>query len=166
MGRVGRPHGVQGELSLDLASLSPLEMHDVGRFTWRGRDGAERPLTLVTARPTTGRLLVRFEGIDTREAAAELTNGTLLAERAALPDPGPGKAYAFQLIGLRVTRPDGSELGVIEDVMDVAGQAIYRVRGAREHLIPARPEFVAGVDLAAGEVRVHLPEGFEDLGSA
>ena len=163
VGRVGRPHGLRGELSLDQVPLEPLEMHDIRHFTWRGPDGATRPLTLATARPVTGRLLVKFVGIETREDAAQLTQGTLLAPRAALPDPGPGVAYAFQLVGLRVVREDGSELGVVEDVMGSPGQALYRVKGAREHLIPARPEFVTHVDLAGGVMHVHLPPGFEEL---
>lgn len=161
--RVGRPHGVNGELSLDRVSLTPVELHAVKRFVWRGRDGAERPLTLHAARPTTGRVLAHFTGVADRRAAAALTGGTLLAERGLLPDPGPGVAYAFQLAGLEVRREDGSVMGRLAEVLDAGGQTLYRVRGEREWLVPARPEFVKQVDLQGGVVTVTLPAGFEEL---
>ena len=44
VGRIGRPHGVQGELALDGCPLTPLELHDIGEFTWQGRGGRTRSL--------------------------------------------------------------------------------------------------------------------------
>ncbi|HET7226953.1 MAG TPA: ribosome maturation factor RimM [Candidatus Eisenbacteria bacterium] len=161
--RVGRPHGVHGELSLDRVSLTPIELHAVREFTWRGARGDTRALTVHTARPATGRMLVHFQGVADREAAARLTGGALLAERARLPDPGPGVAYAFQLVGLEVRREDGAALGTLAEVLELGGQTLYRVRGARELLIPARPEFVKQVDVTGGVVTVTLPPGFEEL---
>jgi 16S rRNA processing protein RimM len=108
-------------------------------------------------------MLVRFEGIASREAAAALVNGTLWSEEAALPDPGPGVAYAFQLVGLAVETAEGRALGTLEAVITTAANPIYVVRGERELLIPAAPGVVQRVDLAAGRVVVSLPPGLEDL---
>jgi 16S rRNA processing protein RimM len=166
IGRLGRPHGVHGELGLDGSALTPLELHAVKTFTWRGRDGATRPLTLATARPMGGakaaRMLVRFHGSETREDAAALTNGDLMAERASLPDPGPNVAYTFQLIGLEVVTADGRRLGVLEDVVHTAGHPVYVVRGERELLVPATAEVLRRVDLAGGTITVELPAGLEE----
>jgi 16S rRNA processing protein RimM len=109
------------------------------------------------------RMLVRFAGIDDRDHAAELTKGELLAERAALPDPGPGVMYTFQLIGLRVETEDGRALGTLADVMPTGAHPIYVVRGARELLVPATAETVRRVDLEAGVITVTLPAGLEEL---
>jgi len=144
-------------------TLTPLEMHAVKQFVWRGRDGAERALRLRTARPVTGRMLVHFDGVADRAGAAALTGGTLLAQRAQLPDPGPDVAYAFQLAGLEVRREDGTVMGRLVEVLEGGGQSLYRIRGEREWLVPARPEFVKRVDLAGGVVTVALPAGFEEL---
>ncbi len=163
IGRLGKTHGVQGELNLDGVSLTPLELHAVKRFTWRRPGQPERTLTLATARPAVPRLLVRFEGVEQREQAAELVNGELWAPPAALPDPGPGTTYTFRLIGLRVETEDGRSLGVVEDVITTGGQPIYQVRGERELLVPGAPGVVKSVDLEAGRMVVALPPGLEEL---
>jgi len=163
VGRLGRPHGVDGEQYLDGCSLTPLELHAVKRFTWRGATGETRALVLHTARPAAARLLVRFDGVATREAAAELVNGELWVERSALPDPGPGTAYTFQLIGLRVETTEGRVLGTLEAVVNAGPQPVYMVQGERELMVPGSPGVVKRVDLAAGVMVVDLPPGLEDL---
>ena len=163
IGRLGRPHGVQGELDLDRVSLTPLELHAIRHFVWRRAGAADRALTLLTARPAVARVLVRFEGVTVREQAAGLTNGELWAERAALPDPGPGTAYTFQLVGLRVETAEGRSLGVIAEVVTAGAQPVYVVRGARELLVPGAPGIVKRVDLEAGLMVVDLPAGLEEL---
>jgi 16S rRNA processing protein RimM len=150
-------------MALDGASLTPLELHAVKDFTWRGLKGATRTLALATARPTQGRMLVRFDGIEDRDQAAELTSGFLLAEADRLPDPGPGVAYTFQLIGLEVRTTDGRSLGRLEDIVATGAHPIYVVRGERELLVPATPDVVRAVDLAGGTITVELPAGLEDL---
>ena len=163
IGRLGRPHGVHGELNLDGASFTPLELHALRTFVWRRAGLAERALTLETARPANARVLVRFAGVASREQAAELVNGELWVESAALPDPGPTTAYTFQLIGLRVETGAGRVLGRIADVVTTAGQPIYVVQGERELLVPGAPGVVTRMDLAAGLMVVELPSGLEEL---
>jgi 16S rRNA processing protein RimM len=163
VGRLGRPHGLHGEVALDSCDLTPLELHAVRTFTWRGRAGAERPLTLHTARPAHDRTLVHFTGITSRAQASELTLGELWVDDGVLPDPGPGVAYAYQLIGLRVVEADGRELGTIADVVTTGAHPIYIVRGDRELLVPVIPDVVRKVDLTARVVTVALPAGLEDL---
>ena len=163
IGRLGRTHGVQGELNLDGASLTALELHAIQRFTWRRAGVPERTLTLVSARPALARMLVVFEGVTVKERAAELTNGELWAARAALPDPGPGTVYTFQLVGLRVETEEGRALGVIAEVIPTGAHPIYAVKGERELLVPGAPEVVKRVDLEAGLMVVALPAGLEEL---
>lgn len=162
IGRLGRPHGVHGEQGLDGASLTPLELHAIHRFTWM-RGAERRDVVLATARPTHRNVLVRFEGMASREDAAALTNGTLWAEESVLPDAGPGMVYVFQLVGLAVETEDGRPLGTLAEVMTSGPHPIYVVRGEREWLLPGIPEVVRRVDLAARRVVVTLPAGLEDL---
>jgi len=148
---------------LDGADLTPRELAQVQTFTWRGRDGTERSLSFEEARPFSTSLLVRFAGIDSREKARALTLGELLAPRERLPDPGPGVAWAFQLVGLEVRTVEGRRLGVLERVMESGAHPIYVVRGEKEILIPAAPEIVRRVDLDQGHITVALPAGLEEL---
>ena len=163
VGLLGRTHGVKGEIVLHDTSLTPLELHAVKTFLWRNRAGESRPLTLASARPARAWAIVRFDGIMDREAAAKLTLGELWVEPERLPDPGPGVAYTFQLIGLRVATEEGRALGVLEHIIGTAAHPVYVVRGEKELLVPATTEVVKRVDLEAGTITVALPAGLEDL---
>jgi len=164
VGRVGRPHGVAGELYVDRTSLSADELRALARLEWRGPGGTTRPLRVQAVRATHDRLLVCFDGVTRRETAAPLTNGELWADAASLPDPGPDVAYTFQLVGLRVVDEAGGELGTLRDVTFNAGRALYVVeREGRERMYPGHPPFVTHVDLAGGVITMSLPPGFEEL---
>lgn len=162
VGRIGRPHGIGGEVYLDDTSLGAEELRTVRTFEWRGRDGATRGLVLREARDTHQRPLVRFANVPHREAAAELVNGQLWADSAKLPDPGPGVVYTYQLIGLAVRTSDGRELGTVRDVMQNGPQTLYAV-GEKGTLYPGHSPFLKHVDLAAGVITLDPPPGLEDL---
>lgn len=165
IGRFGRPHGVAGEIYLDRAALAPAELETVREFQLRTRDGAERPVRVRAARATHDRLLLTLDGFRTREAVAPLTLGELWVDESALPDPGPGVAYTHQLIGLAVVNQDGRELGKLRDIQTGAAQPLYVIEtpAGRELLVPAVPETLKHVDLAAGRITMTLPAGLEDL---
>jgi 16S rRNA processing protein RimM len=134
----------------------------VGTLEWRGPKGSARPLTPKRARAAVDRLLVTFEGIATREAAAPFVNGTLWAERARLPDPGPGVSYAFQLTGMRVVDQAGRTLGTVADVLFNAGQPLLQLDGAGGRLLPCQPPFMKHVDAEEGVITLELPPGFDE----
>ena len=160
MGQVGRTHGVDGELYVDQCSLTSEQLTVIGSVEWRSADrSAKRTLKLHRVRATHDRLLVRFDGVTVREVAARLTNGTLWVDESALPDPGPGVAYTYQLVGLRVVHVDGREIGKVKDVVSTTDRMFYVVEG-HEMLMPAHEPFVKHVDLAAGVITLDLPPGF------
>ena len=161
IGRLGRPHGLKGEQLLHPCAFSPLELHGIKTFTWRGPTGSTRPLTLATARPANGRMLVRFTSASNRDSAAVLTNGVLLADEAQLPDPGPGIAYSHQLIGLEVITEDGRSVGTVAEIWPSPAHAVLVVRGAGEVLIPSIPEFVKAVSIPERRITVRLLPGME-----
>jgi len=163
VGRIGRTHGLHGELVLDGSALGPAELLGIRSFVWRGRRGETQTLTLAAARAAEPRLLVRFAGYEDRDRAAALGRGELCAEHERLPDPGPGVAYTFQLLGLRVETEEGRLLGTLEDIIQTGAHPVYVVRGERELLVPAAPEVLKRVDLEAGVITVAPPAGLEDL---
>jgi 16S rRNA processing protein RimM len=162
IGRLGRPHGLNGEQGLGPCTLTPLELHAIKTFTWRGPDGSTRPVTLATARPANQRILVRFQGANDRAGASALTNGYLMVEEERLPDPGPGAAYNFQLIGLEVVTEEGRFVGTVAEIWPSPAHAVLVVRGAREVLVPSIDQFVKGVSLAERRITVRLLPGMEE----
>lgn len=163
IGRLGRPHGLNGEMAIDMLALEPRELLAVREFTWRGKRGETRSLRLAAARAAEPRVLVRFEGVVTREAAAELVNGMLLVEPSRLPDPGPGMAWTFQLVGCEVRTEEGRVLGRLEEIVRTGANQVYVVQGGREWLIPATESVVKRVDLEARVITVALPAGLEEI---
>jgi len=104
-----------------------------------------------------------FEGVHTRESAAAFVNGTLWAERARLPDPGPGVSYAFQLTGMRVVDQTGATLGIVADVVFNAGQPLLQLEGENARLVPCQPPFMKHVDAEEGVITLELPAGFDEF---
>jgi len=165
IGTLGRPHGVAGEIYLDRAALAPAEVESIRRFHFRARDGAERELAVRSARAANDRMLLSLDGFRTREAVAPLTLGTLWVDDTAIPDPGPGVAYTHQLIGSVVETEDGRVLGTLREVQGGGAQPLYVIatEGGRELLVPAVPETLRHVDLAARRITMALPAGIEEL---
>jgi 16S rRNA processing protein RimM len=161
IGTLGRPHGVQGEITLHPCTLTTLELHALKTFTWHGRDGAVKTLTLATARRANEKMLVRFTESHDRNDAASLSLGRLMVERERLPDPGPEATYNFQLVGLDVVTEDGRAVGQVAEIWPTPAHPVLVVRGPGEVLVPAIPQFVLGVDLAARRITVRLLPGME-----
>jgi 16S rRNA processing protein RimM len=165
IGTLGRPHGVHGELALYNCALTPLELHDLKTFTFRGEDGGTRTLTLTTARPAHDKMIVHFAGFADRDAASTLTRGRVMVERDRLPDPGENVAYTFQLIGLDVVTDEGRTVGQVAEVWPTPANPVLVVRGGEppsaEVLIPVVEPFVSSVDLEAKRITVRLLPGME-----
>src|SRR2546422_291678 len=142
IGRLGRPHGLDGEQGVSPCTLTAAELLELKSFLWRGADGSNRTLTLATARAANQRMLVRFAEATNRAGASALTNGRLYVDSDRLPDPGPNLAYNFQLIGLEVVTEEGRAVGTIAEIWPTPAHPVLVVRGGGEVLIPAIPEFV------------------------
>jgi 16S rRNA processing protein RimM len=161
---MGRPHGIAGELYLDGCPLTVEQLRALDGLEWRPvRGGDARPLVLRRVRPADTRMLVTFEGVASREAASALTNGLLWADQARLPDPGPGRSYAWELAGMRVVDPTGRELGVVAEVVFNVGQPLLVLEGAEGRMLPCQPPFMKHLDPVTRTITLDLPAGFDEL---
>jgi 16S rRNA processing protein RimM len=167
VGRVVKPHGIRGELVVDVHTDSPEERFVPGAvLATRARDGASGTITIAAARPHTGRLLVTFEGVAGRDAAEAMRGLLLLVDAADLtPSDDPEEFYDHELEGLEVVDVHGARLGVVAEVLHTAGSELLAVRrdGGGEILVPFVTDIVPTVDVAAGRVIVDPPEGLLDV---
>jgi 16S rRNA processing protein RimM len=148
-------------LYLDGCPVGSDVLRSLGPLQWRGRKGESRALALQHVRTANQRLLVTFEGVTTREAAATLVNGFVCAEASRLPDPGPGVSYAYELVGLAVVDAEGRALGRVADVVFNAGQPLLELEAGR--LLPCQPPFLKHLDREAGVITLDLPAGFDEF---
>jgi 16S rRNA processing protein RimM len=169
VGRIGRPHGVRGDVVVGVRTDEP-EL----RFARGSRLDTDPvgvgPLTVAGHRWHSGDLLVRFEEISDRTAAAELGGTWLLVDSAvlgALDDPDEFRDG--DLVGLSVRTVDGTAVGTVADVLH-HGQDILVIDpvGARadQILIPFVKAIVPEVDIAGGVLVIDPPEGLLNLQDA
>jgi 16S rRNA processing protein RimM len=163
VGRVVKPHGVRGELVVDIRTDSVEQRFAAGSvLLLTPTGGAARQVTVTSARPHSGRLLVRLAEVDGREAADAVRGALLSASVADLPPiEDPDEFYDHQLEGLTVVTVTGVEVGRVRDVNHGAGGDLLVVdrTGGGEALVPFVGQIVPEVDLAAGRLVIDPPPG-------
>jgi 16S rRNA processing protein RimM len=158
IGRIGRAHGLRGEVAVTYSSNRP-ERHAPGAVCFVG----DRELVVVKSRPHQGRMLVCFEGVDDRTAAEALHGRMLTADRlgddVALDE---GEFWVHELVGASVVDTAGTTLGTVISVeANPAHDLLVLDSGV---LVPM--VFVVGqqtADDGAVVVAVDPPEGLLDL---
>jgi 16S rRNA processing protein RimM len=153
VGRIGSPHGVRGEVTVTFVT-NRNERAAPGAHLRAG----DRTLVIASARPHRGKWLVRFEGVEDRNAAESLRGTLLTAPPLARADAlGADEYWVHELIGSRVLDADGAALGAVVAVeANPAHDLLVLDSGA---LVPI--SFVVRHDDA--EVVVDVPEGLLDL---
>ena len=164
VGRIGRAHGIKGEVGLDVRTDEPDR-----RFA----DGAKlvttektpRTLTVDTSRWHSGRLLVKFAEAPDRTAAELLRNLELQAEIDEDERPeDPEEYYDRELIGLKVRTTEGVDAGEVIDVVHLPSQDLLEIRrpAGNAVLVPLVEELVPEIDLATQYVVVADRPGLLD----
>ncbi|WP_199439108.1 ribosome maturation factor RimM [Umezawaea beigongshangensis] len=166
VGRVAKAHGISGELAVDVRTDSPETRFAVGAVVAaKLRDGTSRDLTVAAARAHSGRLLVRFAEVLTRDVAESLRGTVLLGSTDDLPPTtDPDEFYDHQLEGLAAVLLDGTEVGTVLEVAHGAGGELLVIRrgDGTELLVPFVRQIVPTVDVAGGRVVLDPPEGLLD----
>ena len=161
IGRIGKPHGIRGEVTLDVRTDEPERRFAPGT-TLRaeapaGADRRPSSLTVARARWHQTTLLVTFEELADRNAA-EAARGTVLHATIAHDETpeDPEEYYDHQLVGLDVVDLDGSPLGTVKALVHGSAQDLLTVRtpDGRDTLVPFVSALVPEVDLRAGRIVV------------
>ena len=154
VGVVGRPHGLRGEVAIDLRTDEPERRFAPGqqvRF-----EGADRLLTIATRRNHSGRTLVTFAELADRTAVEGVRGTRLVVDVPADEVPADdGEFYDRQLVGLRVLDAAGTDVGAVTAVVHLPAQDALEVltRGG-PRLVPFVLDLVPEVDLERGQVRL------------
>ena len=164
VGRIGRPHGIRGDVVVGVRTDEP-ELRFAPGSRLDTDPAPVGPLTVGISRWHSGVLLVRFEGISDRDAAAELGGTWLLVDSDAIAPPDdPDEFHDADLVGLSVRLADGTVVGTVGDVLH-SGQDVLVIKTAdrRDVLVPFVLPLVPEVDVKAGFLVIEPPEGLLDL---
>lgn len=165
VGRVTKPHGVRGEVCVQVCTDDP-EVRFAAGTVLALRPPVTDPLTVTAARWHDGRLLVRFAGVDDREHAEALRRVQLVVDSSDAGDlAGPDEFRDYQLIGLRVLLTSSrQQVGVVTDVLHPGQDLLVVTRdGGAESLVPFVSALVPEVDLAERVLFIDPPPGLLDI---
>ena len=170
VGRVGRPHGVRGQVFVRPFTDRPEHAFGPGSTLLPADAGGSRPdpgglpLTVAASRPYRDGFLLRFEEIGDRDRVVGLRGRYLLRPFSETEPLGAYEVYHHQLVGLAVVTPAGRSVGRVREVYDVRPAVLLEVAGGgREHLIPFTGEFIVALNLEEGTLVIDPPEGLLDL---
>jgi 16S rRNA processing protein RimM len=159
VGRIGKPHGIKGEVTVDVRTDEPDRRFSAGS-TLRAQAprGSHSPLTAMTvlrARWHQSTLLVTFEELPDRNSA-EAARGIVLHATVSTEDvpEDPDEYYDHQLIGLAAYDVDGTHLGEVTALVHGGAQDLLAVKAldGRNTLVPFVKALVPEVDVAGGRV--------------
>jgi 16S rRNA processing protein RimM len=160
VGRIGRPHGVRGEVSVDVRTDSPDLRFAIGS-SLRTEPPAAGPVVVAGSRWHSGRLLLEFRGVTDRDAAEAFRGLLLLVDVPADESPADvDEFFDHQLIGLDVRDASGL-VGVVGEVLHLPAQDVLMVAtpDGYEVLVPFVAALVPKVDLASRTISISPPPG-------
>lgn len=164
VGRVARPHGIRGQMVVNLETDFPHERFRPGQELFVNRSGRIEAVVVAAVRFQGGRPVIALSGVDSVETAATFAGVELRIppdQLLALPD---GVFYRHDLVGCAVETMDGRRLGEVREVEGDAGGSRLVVTGERgELLIPLAAEICTTIDQRRKRIIVAPPDGLLEL---
>jgi 16S rRNA processing protein RimM len=164
VGIVRRPHGREGEVSVEVLTSFPDRFQPGLRLAWQ-KDGAQRLLTLTGVRPHGGRLLLTFDGVGDLPAARALSGGELLVADEDRVPPPEGFYYSRDIEGFLCEDAMGRRLGTAAGLEQTSAGPLLSVDAAGKGpvLVPFVEGIVVRVEREGRRIVLDPPEGLFDL---
>lgn len=160
VGRIGRPHGVRGEVTVEVRTDDP-DLRFAPGATLATDPASLGPLTVERARWHKDILLLTLAGVADRDAAEALRGTLLVVDSADLPPiEDPDEFHDHELIGLSVVTVEGTPVGEVSDVLHHGQDLLVVTRPSRDEVyVPFVKALVPEVDLGKGVLVVDPPPG-------
>jgi 16S rRNA processing protein RimM len=159
IGKVGKTHGLRGEVWMDIRTDFP-ERLIAGKVVYLGRD--HKPKTIRSFQISGSRGLISFNGIDNPEKADIFKNQIIYIEAEHLPKLPEGVYYQHELMGMSVMDEKSGFIGKIVEIMQTGSNDVYVVADkddeTNEILIPAIKSVIIKVDVETKTLFVRLQE--------
>jgi len=153
-GKIVNTFGVRGEVKIQPWADTP---DFLTGFEHLYIDGA--PVKVLSAKVHKGCVIAALEGVVDVEGSIKLKNKTVSIAREDV-QLEQGRHFIADLVGLRaIDSTTGGEIGTVTDVLTLPANNVYVVKGAKEILIPAVPEFVREININEGYISFNLIEG-------
>lgn len=163
--RIGKPHGIRGEVTVQVLTDAP-EDRFVPGTEFVVEPASAGPLTVESARWNKDILLLGFAGIETRNQAETLRGAKLFIETEELEEDDDEGWYEHELVGLEA-RVGSQVVGKVAALHTMPVQDLLVIEGAdgKEILVPFVEQIVPEVDVAGGFILLTPPDGLFDINS-
>lgn len=161
IGKITSTHGIKGEMRVQPWCDTPEYMKSF-KTLYLDKKG-EKPIA-VKSRPNGNMVIMKIQGVDTVESAAEYRNKIIYMKRsdAKLPD---GTWFIQELIDCTVIDADDEDIvyGVISDISQTGANDVWHIKkDDKEYLIPAIPDVVIDTDVVKGIIKIRPLKGIFD----
>lgn len=162
--KIVKTRGLRGELSADVLTDFPERFDDLERVFAVTEEGKKSELKLEKFWFQKGRIVLKFAGFDTIEAAETLRACEICVYESEAVSLDEGEFFDWELIDCTVETVEGENIGRVKEVMRTGGTEILVVAGAeKEFLIPFAETICTEIDVENKLIRVDAPEGLLDF---
>lgn len=163
IGWVVKPHGLKGEVTVMLDPDAPADLSAI-ESVFIEQNNRLVPYFIQTISGQGQKAFIKFEDIDSPEAARKISKQSIYLQKTLRPKAGRGEFYDDEVIGFKVEDNDEGPLGRIKEVMQAGPNRLLVVEyHDRDVLIPVNGPFITSINKSKKTITVSLPEGFLDL---
>ena len=164
--RAVKVRGLRGEVVAELLTDFPERFAETKRFFAIDSEGRTKTFALEDFWFHQKRIVLKFKGYDSPEAASELIGLDFAITEAECVSLEEDEFFEWQLIGCSVETTEGARLGSVREVMHTGSAPILVIADderKREHLVPLAASICVEIDTAQKSIRVDAPEGLLEL---
>ena len=159
IGQIVAPHGVRGDVRIYPDTDFPKRFLKMKYGYINGKK-----YEVESARLHKRVVLMKFAGVDDRNAAELLVKKDLQVPREDLVPLQKGQHYIYDIIGSAVYDLQDHELGKLTDVLRTGSNDVYVVTAddGKETLLAAIPDVIKSIDESAKKIVVDPPEWVDE----
>ena len=156
IGIVTKPHGIKGALKIRPLTDDPARFQDLAEL-YLSIDDNRTLFEVDSAHVSSDYVILKLKGIDHRNEAEHWRHYDIEIPREWVRELPEGQFYYYELVGLKGFLPDGTYLGILEDIISNPGQDVYvflNPKDDKEILVPAVPEWILNIDIEQGTIMI------------
>lgn len=162
--KIVKPRGLRGEMVAEILTDFPERFDRTEDVILLTSEGVEKRLKIANSWFQKDRVILKFEGIDSIEAADRFRNSEVCIAESDVVPLEEGEFFDWQLEGCAVVTVEGETIGSVKELMRTGGTEILIIEGGdREYMIPFAESICTEVDVESKLIRIDPPEGLLDF---
>ena len=160
IGVITTPHGIKGEVKV-FPTTDDLDRFDELEDCFLKIGNEYKAVTCTGVKYFKNMVILKFAEYNDMNAAETLRQCEVYVDREHAVPLEEGEYYLADVIGATVYDEDGNWIGKLKDYMETTVQTIFIIEKEEggEMMVPAVPEFIKDVDVAAMKIVIHLIPG-------